>query len=442
MSDPHIPTPCETLVRAGILVLQDAARTVLEDGGLALSDGKVLAAGPWAEVAAAHDAPETLDLSGCLVLPGLVNTHTHAPMTAFRGLADDLPLMQWLTDHIWPVENRLTPEVVYDGALLACAEMLASGTTCFADMYLFQPDAARAVERMGLRAMLGTGVLSFATRAYDTPDEAFGHIEAFAESLRGSALVGAAVAPHAVYTTSPEVLRKSFELAERLDVPWMIHAAENAEETARSLEMFGKRPVPYLADLGCLTPRAVLVHMTDLTDGEIAAVAASGAGVSHNPRSNMKLACGHAPVAEMLAAGVPVGLGTDGAGSSNCLNLFSVMRATALTQKARTADATAVPAQAVLDMATLGGGRLLGRPELGRLTPGAAADLTALDLDAPNMVPLYNPASHLAYAASGAEVRLSMVAGRAVYRDGRFAGAEPQELAACAERLRAWALGG
>jgi len=433
---------CDLLIRAGVLVTQDEQRSVIHDAGLAVRSGLVLATGPWTDVRGAHEPVETLDLSNRLVLPGLVNAHTHAAMTAFRGLADDLPLMQWLTEHIWPVEGRLSPEIIHAGTLLACAEMLASGCTAFADMYLFEPDSARAVERMGMRAVLGEGVLSFPTRAYNTPDEAFEHIETFTRNVAGSALVRTAVAPHAVYTTSPEVLAKSFALAERLDIPWMIHAAESSAETAQCLEQFGKRPVPYLADLGLLTPRSVLVHMVDIDEADIATVAASGASVAHNPRSNMKLASGFCPAQKLLDAGVPVSLGTDGAGSNNALNLFGEMNAMALLQKVRRLDPTVARAQDVLDAATLGGARSLSWPELGRLAPGSAADLTALDLDHPGLVPLYEPVSHMVYAATGAEVRLTMVGGRVVYEDGRFPALSGAEIRELAKTLSKWAEAG
>ncbi|MBU1004154.1 MAG: amidohydrolase [Proteobacteria bacterium] len=434
------PSPCDLLIRAGILVTQDVQRTVHFDGGLAIGQGLIIASGPWSEVSAAHRAPQTLDLSRRLVLPGLVNTHTHAAMTAFRGLADDLPLMDWLTDHIWPVEARLAPEIVYAGTLLACAEMLASGTTCFGDMYLFEPDSARAVQRMGMRAVLGEGVLSFPTRAYDTPQQAFEHIETFTGSMRDSLLVRTAVAPHAVYTTTPEVLQDSFALAERLDLPWMIHAAESASETAECLKQFGKRPVPYLADLGLLTPRSLLVHMVDIDETDIRLVAESGAGVSHNPRSNMKLANGFCPVQQLMDAGIPVALGTDSAGSNNCLNMLAEMKAMALLQKVHRADPTVTKAASVLDAATLGGAHALGWPELGRLAPGSAADLTALDLDHPGLLPLYEPVSHTVYSATGAEVRLTMVAGNIVYQDGQFPALPQDELNGLATLLKQWAL--
>lgn len=434
------PAPCETLVRAGILVTQDAARTIIEDAGLAITNGLVLAVGPWAMMHDAWAPGRTMDLTNHLVLPGLINAHTHAAMTAFRGLADDLPLMEWLTKHIWPVENRLTPEVVHDGTLLACAEMLATGTTCFADQYLFMPHAAQACERMGMRGVLGSGVLSFATRAYATPAEAFRHIEEFTANVADSALVRTAVVPHAAYSTTPDVLRESWELAQRLDILWSTHAAESPDETALCLEKFGQRPLPYLHKLGCLGPRSLLAHVVDASDEELDILAETGASVSHNPRSNMKLANGVAPATKFLAKGINFGLGSDGAGSNNSLNIFKEMATAALTQKVHTNDATAMPAQAVLDAATVNGAKAVGWDGLGTLTPGSPADLTALDLDHPGMVPLYNPVSHIVYAASGGEVRLTMVAGRVVYEDRAFPGVDPGELAACAARLKAWAL--
>lgn len=435
------PAPCDLLLRAGVLVTQDPARRVIEDAGLAVAGGLLVAVGPWAEVRAGWTPARILDLSRRLVLPGLVNTHCHAAMTAFRGLADDMALMPWLTGHIWPAEARMTPGLVHDGTLLACAEMLATGTTCFADMYFFETEAARAVERMGMRAVLGEGLLDFPTPAYATPGQGLARARELIDALRGRPLLGAALAPHSAYATGPDTLARSRELAASLGLPWMIHAAESADETAQCMEKHGLRPLELLARLGCLGPGTVLVHMTDVTAQEIALVAASGVGVSHNPRSNMKLASGQAPAAQMLAAGVPLGLGTDGAGSGNTLNLFATMAATALTQKALTGDPTALPAQAALDAATLGGARLLGRADLGALAPGHPADLAALDLDHPGLVPLYNPVSHAVYAATGAEVRLTMVAGRVVYEDGVLAGATRAELGACAARLRAWATG-
>lgn len=430
--------PCDTLIRAGICITQDDRRSVLEDAGIAIKQGNILAAGQWKDIVLAHNAQEFIDLSDCLVMPGLINTHTHAAMAAFRGFADDLPLMEWLTGHIWPVENTLSPEIVHAGTLIGCAEMLASGTTCFTDMYLFEPDAARAVETAGMRAVLGEGVLSFPTRAYDSPEQAFEHIEAFTKATAQSTLVSTAVAPHAVYTTTPETLKNSFELARRLDIPWTIHAAESEEETRQCLEQFGARPVQYLHDLGLLTPRTLLVHMTDVTDEEIALTACSGASVSHNPRSNMKLASGTCRTHAMLEAGVNVCLGTDGPGSNNKLNMFAEMRTCALLGKISAMNPTRLDAQQVLDMATVNAARAIGRHDLGTLVPGAAADLIALDMTHPSLAPMITPVSQVVYAATGAETKLTMVQGQTVFKSGTFSGISRSKLSSAARKLKEW----
>ncbi len=415
-----MPLACDTLVRCGLLLTQDAGRTVLEDAGLAVTHGVVAACGPFAQVAAAHAPVEVLDLSGCLVLPGLVNTHTHAPMTLLRGLADDKPLMPWLEEDIWPIEGRLTPEHMELGMALACAEMLRTGTTCFCDMYVCQDRNLRAVQRAGMRAVLGEGIFEFPTASYRTVDEAFARAEALLGSLAGNSLVRGCVALHALYTTSPETQARSMDLAERFDVPWTAHLAENTQETAQVLAGCGRRPVPCAGSRGLLRPRTLAAHCVDLDAEDIRLLAESGCRVAHQPCSNFKLASGVAPAPALLAAGVRVSLGTDGAASNNALNLFSEMRACALAHKAWNLDATVLPAQTVLDMATVHGADNLGWPELGRLAPGSAADLCALDLAAPNLQPLYNPVSHAVYAATGHEVRLTMVAGKVLYRDGAF----------------------
>ncbi|NJB66743.1 5-methylthioadenosine/S-adenosylhomocysteine deaminase [Desulfobaculum xiamenense] len=429
---------CDTLIRAGILVTQDAERRILHDAGIAIADGRIAAIGPWADVKSAFRPASTMDLADCMVLPGLVNCHTHAAMTAFRGLADDLPLMRWLEGSIWPVESRLSPEIVHSGSLVACAEMIRTGTTCFTDMYLFETETAQAVERMGMRAVLGEGILGFPTPAYTDASRALAIAGELTEVTAGSALVRTGIAPHAVYTNSPETLRESFALAKRLNVPWMIHLAENAEETARCMEATGKRPVAYLHDLGCLSPRSVLVHCVDLTEDDISLIAASGAHVVHNPRSNMKLASGIAPVPALQRAGVNVCLGTDGAASNNTLNLFREMNACALLHKVAHGDPTAMPAPAVLDMTTANAARALGWDGIGVITPGSAADIIAMPLDEPGLCPVYTPFSHAVYAAGGHEVCLNMVAGRVIYERGSFTNIEIEELRDHARKLAEW----
>jgi 5-methylthioadenosine/S-adenosylhomocysteine deaminase len=439
----HAPFPCDTLVRCGWLLPQDRSdpdRAALRDHGLALREGRVVQLGPWDALSSCWRAAETLDLSGCLVLPGLVNAHTHASMTLFRGLADDLPLMQWLTERIWPIEKRLTREMVRLGALLACAEMLATGTTCFADMYLYEDEVARAVDASGMRAVLSEGILGTPTKTYDTPEEACELARAHHAAWQDHPRVRFCVAAHTVYTTSVEIAARSLAVARDLDAPWMIHLAESAQETERCVERFGMRPLACLERAGVLEEggRCLLVHCVDLDADEQARLAASGAHVCHNPRSNFKLANGLAPMAGLDALGANLCLGTDGAASNNGLNMFAEMGAAALGAKARELDPTVLPAQRVLDMATLGGAAALAWPELGSLAPGGAADLTALDLSRPGLLPLYNPTSHAVYAAHGGEVRLTMVAGRALYRDGTFPDLDYPALLRETESMRDW----
>ncbi|MEW5772635.1 MAG: amidohydrolase [Thermodesulfobacteriota bacterium] len=436
-----MPLACDTLVRCGLLLTQDEERTVLEDAGLALAGGVVLACGPHAEVAAAHAPAEVLDLSGCLVLPGLVNTHTHAPMTLLRGLADDKPLMPWLEEDIWPIEGRLTPEHMELGMALACAEMLRTGTTCFCDMYLRQDRNLRAVERSGMRAVLGEGIFEFPTASYRTVDEALERAESLFDSLDGHSRIRGCVALHALYTTSPETQARSMDLAERRGATWTAHLAENVQETAQVMAGCGRRPVSCAASRSLLRPRTLAAHCVDLDQEDIRLLAESGCGVTHQPSSNLKLASGFAPAPALLGAGVRVSLGTDGAASNNALNLFAEMRACALAHKGASRDASVLPAQAVLDMATRNGAANLDWPELGRLAPGSAADLAALDLAAPNLQPLYNPVSHAVYAATGHEVRLTMVAGKVLYRDGAFTGFDYPALLAEVAGAARWVRG-
>lgn len=432
------PTSCDTLVRAGVLVTQDPARRILYDAGIAMSGGTVLHVGSYADVSKAFWPGEFLDLSGCLVLPGLVNAHTHASMSIFRGVADDLPLMTWLTEHIWPVEKSLTAEIVHYGALLACAEMLRTGTTCFCDMYLLEDTVARAVDVAGLRAVLGEGVFAFPSPAYTTVDRAFELVEALHAAYADHPRIRTAVMPHAVYTTTPEILKRCHATAQAHDAVFKLHLAESATETATSREQFGLRPLEYLESLGLLDGRSTFAHGVDFTAEEMSRLAAAGAAIVHCPRSNMKLASGVCKVQELLDAGVTVALGTDGAASNNGLNMFAEMSAAALLQKVSRMDPTALSAQATLDTATLGGAAAMHWPQLGSLAPGQAADLTALDLAAPNMQPLYNPVSQLVYAASGQEVRLTMVAGRVLYRDGAFLSLDYPALLAQAKDIAAW----
>jgi len=427
----NAPTPCDILLAADVVVTQNDARDILRDAALAIADGRILAMGPARQIRAAHAPREVLDLGRAMVLPGLVNTHTHAAMTLFRGLCDDAPLSTWLADYIWPAEARLTPEAVRLGTALACAEMLASGATCFLDAYLFVDAIAEAAEASGMRAVICQGVFDIENAGFKTTDAALAAAAGLADRLAGHDRLRAAIFPHAVYTCSRRTLARCGEFARSRNLLLSTHAAETARENDDCQKANGKRVIPYLHELGLLGPETLLAHGVALDAADVALLAATNTAVSHCPKSNMKLASGIAPVHTLRAAGVTVGLGTDGAASNNALNLFSEANAAALLQKVATGDPTALDAGAALDMATRDGAAAIGWPELGRLAVGGPADLCALDLTRPQLVPSFDPISDAVYAASGGEVTLTMAAGRILYRDGAFPGLDyPALLAA------------
>jgi 5-methylthioadenosine/S-adenosylhomocysteine deaminase len=411
---------CDILISAEVIVTQNAGRDILYQAALAVTGGKIAALGPRADLEKEYLPKRALSLGSSLLMPGLVNAHTHMPMTVMRGKADDRPLMDWLNGHIFPLERRLNPHIIQVGTELACAEMLRTGATAFCDMYLSEKTIYRTVDKIGLKALVGEGIFAFPTLGCANPAEAMALARSQAEELRGNPRVKYSIAPHAVYTTTPELLAECAELARALELPLQIHLAETRSETEQCLKLYGIRPLELARREGILGPGTTIAHGVDLTEEEIDLLAESATVVAHNPRSNMKLASGCAPVARMLEKGVPLGLGTDGAASNNTLNMFAEMSACALLHKHAGHDPTALPAQSVLDMATLGGARALHRPGLGSLGVGGPADLTVLDLASPNLLPLYSPISHLVYAASGHEVILTMVDGNILYENGKF----------------------
>lgn len=430
---------CDTLVTADWLITQDSDRRIIEDAAVAVRQGHILAVGGREELGGIT-ASARLDLGQSLLMPGLVNGHTHVSMTFFRGLADDLPLMEWLTEHIFPREKHLTAEVVELGALLGCAEMIRTGTTAFADMYLIEDAVASAVDQSGLRCLMGEGIFSFCSKAYPTLRDGFDLVREQAGRYKDHPRIRVAVMPHAVYTTTPEILAACRDLAGELAAPIQIHLAETKSEVEACLAANGKRPVAYCHDLGLLGERTSIAHGVVLNEEEMDILAETGAKVVHNPRSNMKLSSGVAPVPGMLKRGMLPALGTDGASSNNALNMFAEMSACALLHKVSTGEPTTCPAQTVLDMATHGGAEALCWPGLGRLAPGAAADMVALDCTSPNLQPMYNPVSHLVYAASGHEVRMTMVHGKVLYQDGRYTDLDYPLLLKEARKLKTWAL--
>lgn len=430
---------CQTLIRADHIITQNGNRQNIENGGIAISNGIIEEIGPWDIVRQNWQAEEVISHDKSLVMPGLVNAHTHAAMTFLRGMADDLPLMEWLEKSVFPVEARLSPEIVELGSLLGYAEMLATGTTACIDMYIFEDAVFRAAEKAGIRCMGGEAVFAFPSAACRDWREALERTRELAR--RQSDNLKIAVNPHSVYTTDREILAACRDLALELDLPVHIHLAETAAETARCVSMTGMRPVAWLEKNGLLETRLIAAHLVDINAGEAARLAASGAAGVHNPSSNMKLASGAAPVELMRENGLPVALGTDGPASNNCLNMFTEMGRAALLHKLATGNPASLPAGAVLDMATRAGARAFGGSLTGTLEKGAPADLAMLDLSGPHMQPLYNPVSQAVYAASGHECRLTMVNGEILYRDGKFTGFDYDGLLREAAKLRKFAAG-
>ena len=407
---------CDILVSARWLVTQDADRRVIENAGLAIADGRIVALGP-SDTMHGWQANETLDMGNALIMPGLVNAHTHAAMTFLRGLGDDMPLMEWLEKRIFPVEANLTAEIVHTASLLGFAEMLATGTTACLDMYYFTSDVFRAAREAGIRCMAGEPVLAFPNAACKNWQESLVAMERLYAETPPDGRCSLVVNPHAVYTSTPEILAACRDFAAAHNLPLHMHLSETTEETARCVAAHGKRPVAYCDSLGLLDLPITLAHVVDVTEDELDLLASKPhVAIAHNPSSNMKLASGAAPIPAMLERGMAVCLGTDGAASNNGLNVFTEMRHCALMHKLVHRDPALVSAQAVLDMATCAGVASLHNAHLGGcLAVGEPADLTVLDTGAPHMHPLYNPASHLVYVATGAEVLLTMVAGEVLY---------------------------
>ncbi len=435
--------PCDLLVSARVVLTQNQDREVLTDGAVAIMGRTIAAVGPAVDLRRDFAPARDLNLGESLLMPGLINAHTHASMTLLRGAADDLPLMDWLNTHIFPLEAKLSPELAHLGALLGCAEMLSFGTTAFLDMYLLERATARAARESGLRAVVGEVLFGFPSPAYRNMEEGLDLVRAMHEELGPSGRVRTAVMPHSLYTCPPELLTKSFALAEELDLLWHTHLAETISETARAQHEFHQYPVEYMLDLGLLSPRSTLAHVVFPTPDEIDILVSTGAHVVHCPESNMKLASGVSPIPDLLAAGVSLGLGTDGPCSNNNLNLFEEMGTAALLHKSEALDPTRITAQQVLDLATLGGAACLnqngqGQNGLGSLAPGKVADFCALDLTAPNMMPLFDPVAQAVYAATGQEVRLTVVDGVVRYQDGRYTDIDFPLLIQEMDKVRDW----
>lgn len=391
----------DLLITPRWLIPIEPVAAALERHAVAVHGGSIVAVLPSAEAARRFAPAQRIDLPEHVLLPGLVNAHTHAAMSLLRGYADDMALMAWLNERIWPAEAKhVSAEFVHDGTLLACAEMLRGGITCFNDMYFYPEAAAAAALRLGMRAALGIIVVEFASSYAADPDDYLSKGLATRDALRGEALISFCIAPHAPYTVEDRSLERVVTMAEQLDLPIHIHVHETRAEVDESVSRHGRRPLQRLSDVGMVSPRLIAVHGVHLTPDELALLAAHGATLVHCPTSNMKLASGIAPIAAARQIGLRLALGTDGAASNNRLDVFQEMRHAALLAKVASGDATAVDAHAALRMATLDGACALGLDErIGSIVPGKRADLCAVQLAQWESMPCYDPASHLVYVA-------------------------------------------
>ncbi len=417
------------------VVTMDPQRRVIDNGAIAIRGERILAAGPKSEIEQRYQARQRLDRPDAILAPGLIDTHTHAAMSLFRGIADDLRLQEWLEHYIFPAEARnVTPEFVRWGTRLGCLEMLLSGTTTYTDMYYFEDVVAEATKEAGMRGVLGETIIGFPSPDAKTPADALAFTDRFLARFHEDSLIVPAVAPHAIYTNSDETLQACRALANRHGAPLVIHLSETKHENDECLAKRKLTPTQALDALGIFNGRTVAAHAVWVDEADLAILKARGVGIAHCPSSNMKLASGIAPVTRMLALDLAVGLGPDGpAGSNNDFNMFEEMDLAAKLQKVATGDPRNLPAEAAVEMATIRGARALGmEKEIGSLESGKRADLISIRLDRPNAVPLYNVYSQMVYALKGSDVEDVMVNGKLLVKD-----AQPLTLDAAAIEAKA-----
>lgn len=428
----------DTLINARWVIPVEPAGTVLENHAVAIRGDQIIALLPQTEARSRYQAQTVHDLLQHALIPGLINAHTHLGMTLLRGYADDLPLMSWLSEHIWPAEGRhVSDEFVRDGSLLGLAELLRGGVTCVNDMYFFPEVTANAATELWMRAMIGAPLIDFPSTYAQTAEDYLDKGLALHDAYQDHPLISTAFAPHAPYTVADEQLERVRVLADELDVSIHMHIHETADEVERSVAETGMRPLARLHALGLLSPSLIGVHLTQLTDDEIALLADTGVHAVHCPHSNLKLASGFSPVAALQAAGVNLAIGTDSTASNNSLDMFSEMRTAALLAKAVANDAAAIPAQTALEMATINAARALGLAErLGSLLVGKSADMTAIDLGGLESEPLYDPLSHLVYACNRNQVSDVWIAGRHLLAAGTFTRFDQHQVIGKARRWR------
>jgi len=418
------------IIYGDYILPMDQSFSVIEKGAVAIQGNKILDLGSSEEISRKYNSEKISAGEGRVVLPGFINTHTHAAMVYFRGIADDLPLTEWLNDHIWPAENTwLSPSFISDAVELACLEMLKGGVTTYNDMYFFEDAAGESSKRIGMRAVLGSGILDFPSVSARSTDEYLDNAKQFVKNWQDDELITPCIAPHALYTCGPDTLKKSKTLAEILNVPLHIHLSETQWEVGEVMARYHKRPVEYLADLGFLDESVLAAHCIWLHDKEIDLLAKYKVGVSHCMESNLKLASGFAPVVSMLTAGIKISFGTDGAASNNDLSILSEMATTAKVHKALSNNPTVLDAKTALLMATRWGAEVLGLGHLiGSIERGKIADIIIINIDKPHLTPLYNIYSHIVYAAMASDVEAVMVNGNMVINDRRLMTVDEAEI--------------
>ena len=424
------------MIVSGEYVLCRPGGEVIRDGAVVVLGGRIQEVGTYDGLKERYGGLSELRRPSGLVMPGLINAHTHAPMVLFRGMADDLPLKTWLEEHIFPAEARLNEGLVVLGAELACAEMIRSGTTSFVDMYLFEETIARVVDRTGMRAWLGEGIFDFPSPAFPSGTEALEETKRLAGSWKDNPRITITVDPHTPYTCSSKLLEMAGDLSSGLGLHMVIHLAETRWEIEEIRKIHGFSPVEYLDSLGLLVPNLLAVHCVWLTEKDMDLLAERGVSVAHCPESNLKLGSGIAPAARLLEKGVRVVLGTDGAASNNDLDMFCEMDTAAKLPKGVLEDPAAVPARQVLSMATTEAAAALGRDDLGSLAPGKQADLVILDLDRPSLRPCYNCESQVVYAARGSDVTDVMVSGELLMEKGELKTIDEERLLQEIKRLK------
>ncbi|HPF43846.1 MAG TPA: amidohydrolase [Syntrophomonadaceae bacterium] len=423
-----------TLLHNISIIPMDGASQIIEKGYIVIENDVIIAIGSGETETAGCD--KVIEGQNKVVLPGFINTHTHAAMTLLRGYADDLPLKEWLETKIWPLEDRLTPDDIYWGTMLAMIEMIKSGTTTFADMYFSMDEVAQAVEKSGMRACLSRGMIGAGPMSEQAITDSIELVKKWHN--QGDGRITVMLGPHAPYTCPPEYLSRVAELAADLGVGVHIHVAETLGEVADMAAQYGKTPVKILKDTGLLKNHVLAAHCVHLSEEDIALLSESGAAVAHNPESNMKLASGIAPVPKLLAAGIPVALGTDGASSNNDLDMMQEMRTCALLHKVSTMDPTVLPAYKALEMATVNGAQALGlSSQIGKLQKGFKADMTILNLHAAHQIPRYDITANLVYSGQASDVETVIINGRIIMENRQFITLDQEEIMRQAQRIAA-----